>query len=234
MFAVTDRWRTEHAGASAGILVLHGVANPVQHPQWEERKGELMATLRTRYGSLDRAGLAALPAAAPYVAYYGLFRKTYHVLPQLESVVLKGRALAGGGALVEAMFAAELHDQLLTAGHDLSTLDLPIRVDVAQGDASYTLMNGKEQALAPGDMYMADRRGVISSVVYGPDRRTRITPETSAVAFAVYAPPGIPPEMVHAHLEHIRANVLVFAPEAQTRLLSVHVAAAPEEMTDER
>jgi len=40
-------------------------------------------------------------------------------------------------------------------------------------------------------MFIADGQGVISSIVYGPDRRTRITLATRNAVFTVYAPAGI-------------------------------------------
>jgi DNA/RNA-binding domain of Phe-tRNA-synthetase-like protein len=79
--------------------------------------------------------------------------------------------------LVEAMFMAELKNLILTAGHDLAAISPPVRIDVSRDDDRYVLMNGSEQALRAGDMTMVDGEGLVSTVVYGPDRRTRITPE---------------------------------------------------------
>jgi len=116
---------------------------------------------------------------------------------------------------------AELKNQLLTAGHDLGAVEMPVSIDVATGDESYVRMDGREQVTKPGDMTISDARGVISSVVYGPDRRTRITPKTQRVLFTVYAPPGIDREAVRLHLEDIRANVLVVSPDALTEMIEV-------------
>jgi DNA/RNA-binding domain of Phe-tRNA-synthetase-like protein len=65
-------------------------------------------------------------------------------------------------------------------------------------------------------MMMVDGKGIVSTVLYGPDRRTRITPETKEVLFAAYAPSGIGDNAVRDHLEDIRANVLLVAQEAET------------------
>ncbi len=172
----------------------------------------------------NKAALATLPTVQPYVAYYAKFKKTYHVLLQLESVALKGKPLPRVAALVEAMFMAELKNQLLTAGHDLDSLREPIQLDVAKGGEHYTLLNGKEETLKAGDMFIADAEGVTSSILYGPDYRTRITPETRNVLFTVYAPPGIDHFAVRHHLEDIQTYVRLIAPEARTELLIVHSA----------
>jgi hypothetical protein len=73
---------------------------------------------------------------------------------------------------------------MLTAGHDLAGVELPVQVDATRDGDSYTLMSGNARALRGGDMKMVDRRGIISSVLYGPDQRTRITPQTRAVMFS--------------------------------------------------
>jgi len=62
-------------------------------------------------------------------------------------------------------------------------------------------------------------------VLHGPDRRTRITPETRNVLFACYAPAGIGENAVRDHLEDIRANVLLVAPDASSGLLTTLSAA---------
>lgn len=224
-FIASDEWKTRYPGASAGILIVRNVSNPDEHPGLETRKVELENGLRARFSSLDRSAVAALPSIQPYSAYYGSFKKTYHVQLQLESVAFKSKPLPRVAALVEAMFMAELKNQLLTAGHDLESIDGSIRLDVAQGLETYTMLNGKDQTLKAGDMYMRDGAGVVSSILYGPDHRTRIQPQTRNVLFAVYAPPGIEPDWVRQHLADIEANLAIFSPQAETALRQVVTAA---------
>jgi len=220
MLEVTDALRKALPGAAMGILVMRRAGNPAGHPEVAERIEQLEGELRGRFA--DRNALRALPAMAAYEAYYKRFRKTYHVLLQLESVALKGKPIPRAGALVEAMFMAELKSLLLTAGHDLEAIRGPLRLDVARGGERYVMLNGQEQQLKPGDMMVADADGVISCVVYGPDRRTRITPQTRDVLYAVYAPPGIPEDAVRQHLQDLQANVRLAAPAAQVEVLNVY------------
>ena len=222
MFIISESWRSAYPGAHAGVLAMRGVANPPQHPELEGRKAALEAALRARYAGSDRAALKALPAIQAYNAYYKGFNKTYHLLLQLEGVVLKGRSIPSGAALVEAMFMAELGNLLLTAGHDVDALVLPIVVDVAGGDERYVMLSGQEQTLKAGDMFMRDGQGVISSVLYGPDARTRITAATRAALFTVYAPSPIEAQAVRQHLQDIRDNVLTIAPRAEVEALEVY------------
>jgi DNA/RNA-binding domain of Phe-tRNA-synthetase-like protein len=224
MLVLTDAWREAYPGAAAGLLVMDRVANPPAHPELEQRKAELTTRLRERYGRLTRADLVALPSVQPYVDYYKRFKKTYHVQLQLESVALKGKSLPRVAALVEAMFMAELESQLLTAGHDAAVVESPIQIDVSQEGETFVTLNGQTQTLQPGDMVMRDTRGVISSVLHGPDQRTRVRPETRQAVFAVYAPAGIGPARVTEHLHGIAANVRVISADAT--IVSLEVSSA--------
>jgi DNA/RNA-binding domain of Phe-tRNA-synthetase-like protein len=200
---------------------MRGVANPQTHAGLSERKQELERELRARFDSGDKQAINALPIVQAYRAYYRRFKQSYHVQGQLESIVFRGKDIPNVSALVEAMFMAELKNLLLTAGHDLDTLQLPIVLDASNGEESYTRLQGDEQALKVGEMFMRDQAGVISSILLGPDKRTRITGQTRNVLFAVYAPASIERGTVEQHLEDIRQNVLLISPEANSDLLDV-------------
>ena len=224
MITISQAWKAAYPEAHAGILMMSQVANPAHHAALDAKKAELETRLRSQFAGYDRAKLAEIPVLQAYNKYYKQFKKTYHVQLQLESILLKGKSIPNVAGLVEAMFMAELQDMLLTAGHDLDAVQLPVTVDVAKGDERYVMLGGQEQTLKPGDMMMTDGQGVISDVLYGPDQRTRIMPNTNRVLFMVYAPPGIDAQIVHDHLQNIQANVMVIAPGAQTDLLQVYNA----------
>jgi DNA/RNA-binding domain of Phe-tRNA-synthetase-like protein len=215
MLHVSETWRAAYPEASIGLLAMGRVNNPEHHPLLEQRKAELEAELRSRFGGLDRAQLKALPTLQAYGAYYRRFGKTYHLQLQLESVALKGRPLPGAAALVEAMFMAEMRSLLLTAGHDLDALRGQPSVEVATGGETYTTLSGQQQRLKAGDMFIRDQEGVLSSVLYGPDSRTRLTSGTTSVLFTVYVPAGIEAALVDEHLAGIKADVLLLAPGAE-------------------
>jgi DNA/RNA-binding domain of Phe-tRNA-synthetase-like protein len=221
MFTATQAWKSAYPGATVGVLAMHSVANPPHHAALERRKETLEKELRSRYAGYDRAKLKTLPILEAYAAYYKQFKKTYHVLLQLESVVLKGKPIPRVAALVEAMFMAELKNLLLTAGHDLDIAQPPARIDVASGNESYIRLNGKEQLVKARDMMIADTQGILSTILYGPDQRTQIRPETQRVLFTVYGPPGVDEQTMSRHLEDIRNNVLLVAPEAGVEILEV-------------
>lgn len=221
MFTVTDSWRAAYPNAHAGILALRDVENHASHPELESRKQRIEDQLREQFVGKGRDAIESLPPIPAYTAYYKRFDKTYHVLAQITSIALKGRSIPSVAAVVEAMFMAEVKNGILTAGHDLDKLQLPVTLSAANGDETYTLLRGVEQTLKAGDMFMADGAGVISSILYGPDQRTQIHAGTKNVLFTVYAPAGVGAQAVESHLRDIQENIQVVSPQAQVEALQV-------------
>lgn len=221
MVSGSDRWRAVYPGASVGVLAMSQVSNPENSPSLDAHKGPLESELRSRYGRSDRSQIRSHVLVAPYTSYYKRFDKTYHVQHQLESVVFKGKPIPGAAALVEAMFMAELRSMILTAGHDLASVRGALAVDVADGTETYITLNGRQQTLKQGDMFIRDEEGILSSIIYGPDHRSRIIPGTSRVVFTAYAPLGVPLDKVRAHLADLRDYVLLVSPSAQVLSMGV-------------
>jgi len=213
MLQVSKAWKQFFPGAGVGVMLLEQGCNPTFSEPLETEKRLVEAELRAKFA--DRQELVDSPILKSYTDYYKKFAKTYHVQQQLESVIFKGKSIPAVAGLVEAMFMAELKNGLLTAGHDFQTLQLPLTLDVAIQDERYVLMNGKEQAVKPGDMRISDTAGVISSIIHGPDQRTRITTDTQKVVYVVYAPPGIAHKLVLQHLSDIHRYVKLFSPGVQ-------------------
>ncbi|MCD6058417.1 MAG: hypothetical protein K0Q89_1947 [Thermomicrobiales bacterium] len=112
------------------------------------------------------------------------------------------------------MFIAELRNLLLTAGHDLDAIELAMRLMVGTGEP-FRAPNGQETSVKPGDMVIADARGrVLSAIITGPSDVARIGPKTTAALFYAYAPPGVDPALVDAHIDDIERNVRLISPEA--------------------
>ena len=212
---VDPNWCEAHPGASVGLIAMRGVANPASNESLNELASVLECEVRSRLETADRETIRAIPPLPAYAAYYKRWGQRYHVAMQLESVAQKGKALPRVAALVEAMFIAELRNLLLTAGHDLDALELPVHLTVGTGE-SFTAPNGQETTVKSGDMVIADARGrILSAIITGPSDFARIGPETTTVLFYSYAPPGVDSILVHAHLDEIERNVRLISPEAE-------------------
>jgi len=211
---LTGKWKEAYPSAMIGILGMQGVVNPDRDAALQDRAAEVQSQIRGRFSASSRAQMLAIPALRAYSGYYKRFGKTYHVQLQLESVLFRGKTITGPSALVEAMLIAELNSLLLTAGHDIDSVQGPLTVDVSAGAESYTVLAGGGKTLKAGDMFIRDEEGILSSIIYGPDWRTRVTPHTRSAIFTIYAPVGISRCDLEAHLSDLESTVRLFSPEA--------------------
>lgn len=225
---VTDRWHSTFPGGHVGTLLVGGVDNSIPAPTLDRRKREVEARLREQFGGRSRAELLELEVLKAYRNYYRAFDQTYHVQLQLESVVHKGKALPNVSPLVDASFVAELETLVLTASHDADLLEAPLTFDATQGGEAFTQMSGKVRTLKPGDMLMADGKGVVCTILYGQDARTPISPATRRALYVTYAPAGVPIETVRRQLDAIRENVLLFAPQAEVEGMEIYGSRGPD------
>jgi DNA/RNA-binding domain of Phe-tRNA-synthetase-like protein len=216
-------WRTAHAGATVGLLELSSLENGQTSSKLEARKRETEEYLRETYHGFSRKDFLDLPIMAAYERYYKRFKKTYHILLQIESIVVKEKALPDVSPLVDSNYMAELGTFVLTAGHDVDKLSEPVLIDTSRDGDSITQMIGATREIYAGDMIMRDRNGISCSIIYGQDNRSPISIETTRALYVAYAPIGVKAEEVEAQLKRIEENVRLFSPLAkveQYRLLS--------------
>ena len=135
-------WKSVYPGAQIGILEIAGVDNTLRSDLLEAKKRALEARLQAHYTGFSRRDFLALPVMTAYERYYKRFDKTYHVLLQLESVVLKGKNLPEVSPLVDANFAAELDTLVLTASHDVALFQPPLLIDISHLGDEFIRMNG--------------------------------------------------------------------------------------------
>ena len=228
MFKVSERWKSAYPNAAVAMLVVRRAENVREHPALQERKYDLQEELRERFE--DTEGIKADPVIQAYTAYYKRFEKTYHVAGQLKTAVVKQRALPTVSGLVDVMFMAEMNNRLLTAGHDLSRVVPPVTLDAASGEESYTKLNQEDQMAKAGDMMTVDGVGILSSVIHGPDYRSRISPGTSEALYVTYAPDGITREQLLGHVRDIWQSIRLFSPAARVEPVRILTAAGIEDV----
>jgi DNA/RNA-binding domain of Phe-tRNA-synthetase-like protein len=228
MFQVSERWNTAYPHSMVSMLVVRGAANVAAHPELEKRKRAIEADARSRFA--DPETIRADTVIQAYTAYYKRFEKTYHVAGQLKSLVVKQRPLPAVSGLVDVMFMAEIQNRLLTAGHDLAAVVPPVTLAVAGGFETYLKMNEEEQAAKAGDMMTVDKEGILSTVIHGPDYRTRISPQTRDALYVTYGPDGIRRSQVLDHARDIAEGILLFSLSAVVEPLRVLSAGGIEEV----
>ncbi len=223
MLQISEELKEAYPGGFIGEVSFKNVnMDDVEAINLNRVKDELVESLRNKYKDYSRVAFIQTEPMKSYVTYYKKFKKTYHVLLQLESIILKEKSIPKINPLVMIMFIAELKNLILTAAHDLDRITLPIGVELSRGDERYNLLNGMEKELPAGDMFMEDREGIISSIIYGPDNRTQITEETNSALYTVYAPPGIEGSLIIEHLNDIAHYIRFAAPQAEMIKMTLH------------
>jgi DNA/RNA-binding domain of Phe-tRNA-synthetase-like protein len=217
IFLVSDGWEKTHKGAGGAFLeafIPPGAGNPGNLRLFQEQE---LAAIIDKNSSKSRDDIRSHPTFQAYEKYYKTFRKTYHVLLQFQSLVLERKPFPETPPMVRAMFLAEMKTFLLTAVHDMEATSIPVILDSADGDEEYCAMGGTARKVKTGDMFMRDSRGIISSIIYGPDERTKVTDRTSHALFTVYIPSGVGKKETEEHLDFISEALMSFSPETEIR-----------------
>jgi len=202
---LSENMREEYSDIKIGILEVRSVINKRGDPRLEEEKRRLEAFIRKNYSDVKN-----LEVIKSYNRFFKKYGKTYPILYQIQSI-LSGRRLPSISAVVEAMFMAELKNMFLTAGHDLDSLKGSLETKLTKGTEKYVKINGKEQRLKAGDIVTTDAVGIISSVIYGPDHRTRVTENTRNHLFFSYFPYGEDDINIKRHFRNILENIRIFS-----------------------
>ena len=103
---ISDTFHQKYPNATVGVMIIENASNPKEAPELDAIKMEIEQKLRQNY--TDKEVLRALPAIQAYKAYYKQFKKSYHVLFQLESLIFEGRPIPKQQDWSKAMFMAEL------------------------------------------------------------------------------------------------------------------------------
>jgi DNA/RNA-binding domain of Phe-tRNA-synthetase-like protein len=210
MFHFTVEAKAKCPELKIGSLLIGNIRNTYLNTNMDEEKNTLIGELRDKYSSLSRSELLNTPILGKYSVYYKQFNKTYHVLLQLESILHKDKSIPSSSPLIQSMFMAEMKNRYLTAVHDFERIEGPLSADLSNGDCKYTLMNAMEKSIPSDDLFIRDNRGIISSIINGPDSRTKVTSSTSRALFYAYVPFDEDDEQILMHLDiiagHLRLN----------------------------
>jgi DNA/RNA-binding domain of Phe-tRNA-synthetase-like protein len=228
MIQVSEYWRSSHPAGAVGLLSMDIDRSLTHSGEIDQKRVALENQLREQFQGIERAEVRQLPVMNDYTQYYKQFKKSYHVLLQLDSICNKNRSIPHTDALIQAMFMAEMKSFILTAGHDLDQTDGSIKIDSSHGNESYKILRGDQVTCKAGDMLMADSQAVICSVIYGQDQRTRITTDTANVLYVMYVPPGIDPAKIENHIIDLEENILLAFPQSQSKLRQIILADSPE------
>ena len=174
---------------------------------------EHLRLLREKYADYDRK---ALFGENVYFRFFRKFKKTYPVMMQLESFLLKGRPFPIDNSVTAIPFLAELETQSLSGTHDVDFVRGDIHLFAGTEKAPFPGMRGEEVHTYPGDFCARDDEGIIFSMIAGADARTCVKETSRHVFYPVFGVAGQPEAEISAVLDRLEEYVRVLAPEAET------------------
>ena len=201
-------------GISFGVLEVTYPERALWHTEdFHSMVEEHLRLLREKYADYDRK---ALFSENVYFRFFRKFKKTYPVMMQLESFLLKGRPFPIENAVTAIPFLAELETQSLSGTHDVDFVRGAVRLFAGTEKAPFPGMRGEEVHTYPGDFCARDDEGIIFSMIAGADARTCAKPGSRHVFYPVFGVTGQPAGEIAAVLDRLEEYVRTLAPEAET------------------
>jgi len=196
-----------------GSLMVRGVPNK-KSEVLEQSKRDLEIKIRESH-----IGPQEDEIIGSYNAYFKKWDKKYPIIFQVETIK-QGNNLPNISLLVDSMFLAELKNRILTSGHDLNALRDNLMFDISEGNEQYLKLNNDSQKIKNDDVILKDERGILASILYGPAKRTSITPNTKNAVYFAWCPYGIGEDLIRAHLNDIFSSLCLGfkSPVAETKI----------------
>ncbi|MFX0184267.1 MAG: phenylalanine--tRNA ligase beta subunit-related protein [Candidatus Hodarchaeota archaeon] len=198
---LTQNLKKKYPSSIFGSLIIRRIQNKKKDETLEEQKRDLERKIRNEYEEVDRDNMISY-----YNTYFKIWSKTYPIEYQINTIKSGGK-FPQVSVLVDSMFISELKNQILTSGHDLDEIQGDLYFDVSGGGERYLKINGQEQKLKQNDVILKDREGILASILYGPARRTSITPKTKNVLYFAWCPYAMDKDIIKGHLNEIFLNL---------------------------
>lgn len=212
---ITKEAAERHPGTLVGLMCVSGLDTPPDPAAWNDLKEAELTEFRAAWPDYDRKRAVMSPPLSGYAAYYKQFKKTYQVLLQMESVLLKGRGVRAASPAIEAMFLAEVKQGILASGHDLDSFtNGEYMVDLARGGEELTIVSGERRILKSNDLYLTSRGKILSSVLEGQDYGTRLTETSRNALYCVYAVGGTDAALVGRFFKTLGVYISTALPQA--------------------
>jgi DNA/RNA-binding domain of Phe-tRNA-synthetase-like protein len=149
-----------------------------------------------------------------YFRYFRGFKKSYPVMLQLESVLLKDKPFPDFNPVYEVMFLAELRSRMLLGVHDVDRIQGALVLFRGTEKTPFAGMGGRDAHIYPGDVSGKDDGGIILSMLAGADDRTCVSPDTLHPAYFVFGVDGMENGPVNAALDLLERYAKILAPGA--------------------
>ncbi|MBQ6314679.1 MAG: hypothetical protein IJI11_03645 [Mogibacterium sp.] len=151
----------------------------------------------------------------PYFRYFRKFKKTYPVMMQVESFLLKGRPFPEGEYINAVAFLTELRTHILLGTHDIDRIEGDLILYNETEKTPFTGMINPDSHSYPGDVTGRDDKGIIISMIAGADNRTCIHEDTKNVIYLIFGVAGMTDEEMENVADTIIQGAKALAPAAK-------------------
>lgn len=202
---------------------------PADKSQWdleafEALKEAELAEIRGRFAGDTENEAGAYERKAvfgenPYFRYFKKFKKSYPIMMQLESYLLKGRPFPSGNPVNEIAFLAELKTHILLGSHDIDRIEGDMVLFCGTEKTDFPGMRGETIHIYPGDVSARDDKDIILSMIAGADDRTYITEDSRNVAYIFFGTNQTPDDQFDKMAELLSRYIHTLAPAAEVQLV---------------
>lgn len=180
-------------------------------PGFESYKNSELEAIRSEGTSYDRETVFRQD---PYFRYFRKFKKSYPVMMQVESFLLKGRPFPEGSYINAVAFLTELKTHILLGTHDVDCISGDLVLYNESAKTPFTGMFNPDSHSYPNDITGRDDEGIIISMIAGADDRTCIHENTTHVIYLIFGLPDMSMSIEDV-ADQIKANALRLAPTAE-------------------
>ena len=182
-----------------GLLSVKNFNPIADQSKFDTMVDQTIMKINQEYGALSRKQLKKKAPIDTYAEYYKRYGNSYPVLGQLESFLKGDKQLETDIILLKVLLLTELESMLLMACHDMNAIKMPLTLErgLPDKEVQYVGISKREQKISAQDFYISDDEAIISSILKGPDYRTRVTANTKDALFMIYGPYEISPLEVH-------------------------------------
>ncbi len=190
----------------------------LEEAQFYDMAEKHLAVLKEKYADYERQ---AVFSGNPYYRFFKKFKKSYPVMMQFESFLLKGRPFPHRNPITEIPFLVELETLHLLGTHDADQVAGGIKLFTSDAKTPFLGMRGEEIHTYPGDLCARDQEGIIFSMIAGADHRTFVRENSRHVFYPVFGVEGQSASELTAIQSKLEEYAKVLAPQAVVRQLIV-------------
>jgi DNA/RNA-binding domain of Phe-tRNA-synthetase-like protein len=180
---LSENLKERHKGVQLGTLIIRNAQNKDFDERLDKEKRVIEQFIRETY----KGGVQYIGRLKKYNDFYFAFNQNFPVKDQISSI-LEGQPFPNISCLVDAMYMTELKHACLMAGHDLDAISGDLVLDLGAEGESYVNIKDEELPVVKDDIVLRDTAGIIASVLFGPDNRTKIIPISKNIIYMVYFP----------------------------------------------